>query len=98
LGGPAVLTWIVVAALLSVVLGPVVDLAERRLHLRRAVAILLVFLLFLIALAGIVTVFIRPLATEGPEFIDRLPGYVEDARAGRTQAILRARDAGLGHP
>jgi predicted PurR-regulated permease PerM len=78
-----VLTWIVVAALLSVVLGPVVDLAERRLHLRRAVATLLVFLLFRVALAGIVTVFIRPLATEGPEFIDRLPGYVEDARAGR---------------
>jgi len=78
-----VLTWIVVAALLSVVLGPVVDLAERRLHLRRAVATLLVFLLFLVALAGIVTVFIRPLATEGPEFIDRLPGYVQDAREGR---------------
>ncbi len=35
------------------------------------------------ALAGIVTVFVRPLATEGPEFVDRLPGYVEDARAGR---------------
>jgi predicted PurR-regulated permease PerM len=68
-----VLTWIVVAALLSVVLGPVVDLAEHRLRLRRALATLLVFLLFLIALAGIVTVFIRPLATEGPEFIDRLP-------------------------
>jgi predicted PurR-regulated permease PerM len=78
-----VLTWIVVAALLSVVLGPVVDLAEHRLRLRRALATLLVFLLFLIALAGIVIVFIRPLATEGPEFIDRLPGYVEDARAGR---------------
>src|SRR5918993_5823988 len=78
-----VLTWVVVAALLSVVLGPVVDLAERRLHLRRAVATLLVFLLFLVALAGIVTVFIRPLATEGPQFIDRLPAYVEDARAGR---------------
>jgi predicted PurR-regulated permease PerM len=78
-----VLTWIVVAALLAVVLGPVVDLAERRLRLRRAVATLLVFLLFLVALVGIVTVFIRPLATEGPEFIDRLPGYVEDAREGR---------------
>jgi predicted PurR-regulated permease PerM len=78
-----VLTWIVVAALLAVVLGPVVDLAERRLRLRRALATLLVFLLFLVALAGIVTVFIRPLATEGPQFIDRLPGYVEDARAGR---------------
>ena len=78
-----VLTWIVVAALLAVVLGPVVDLAEHRLHLRRALATLLVFLLFLVALAGIVTVFVRPLATEGPQFIDRLPGYVEDARAGR---------------
>jgi predicted PurR-regulated permease PerM len=42
-----VLTWIVVAALLSVVLGPVVDLAEHRLRLRRALATLLVFLLFL---------------------------------------------------
>src|SRR5829696_4176124 len=78
-----VLTWIVVAALLSVVLGPVVDLAEHRLHLRRALATLLVFLLFLIVLAGIVTVFVRPLVTEGPQFIDRLPGYVQDARAGR---------------
>lgn len=64
MGGPPVLTWIVVAALLSVVLGPVVDLAEHRLHLRRALATLLVFLLFLVALAGIVTVFVRPLATE----------------------------------
>ena len=78
-----VLTWIVVAALLSVVLGPVVDLAEQRLRLRRALATLLVFLVFLIALVGVVTVFVRPLATEGPEFIDRLPGYVEDVRAGR---------------
>jgi predicted PurR-regulated permease PerM len=78
-----VLTWIVVAALLSVVLGPVVDLAEHRLHLRRALATLLVFLLFLSVLAGIVTVFVRPLAVEGPQFIDRLPAYVEDARAGR---------------
>jgi predicted PurR-regulated permease PerM len=78
-----VLSWIVVAALLAVVLGPVVDLAERRLRLRRVLATLLIFLLFLVALAGIVTVFVRPLATEGPQFIDRLPGYVEDARAGR---------------
>jgi predicted PurR-regulated permease PerM len=78
-----VLTWIMVAALLSVVLGPVVDLAEQRLRLRRALATLLVFMVFLIALVGVVTVFIRPLATEGPEFIDRLPGYVEDVRAGR---------------
>jgi predicted PurR-regulated permease PerM len=78
-----VLTWIVVAALLAIILGPLVDLAQRRLHLRRALATLLVFLIALVALAGILTMFIRPLANEGPQFIDRVPGYVEQARTGR---------------
>src|ERR671911_408084 len=78
-----VLTWIVVAALLAIILGPLVDIAERRLHLRRALATLLVFLVALVALAGILTMFIRPLASEGPQFIDRVPSYVEQARAGR---------------
>jgi predicted PurR-regulated permease PerM len=78
-----VLTWIVVAALLAIILGPLVDLAERRLHLRRALATLLVFLIAMVALAGILTLFIRPLANEGPQFIDRVPSYVEQARTGR---------------
>jgi predicted PurR-regulated permease PerM len=78
-----VLTWIVVAALLAVILGPLVDLTQRRLHLRRALATLVVFLVALVALAGILTVFIRPLANEGPQFIDRVPGYVQQARSGR---------------
>jgi predicted PurR-regulated permease PerM len=87
-----VLTWIVVAALLAIILGPLVDIAQRRLHLRRALATLLVFLaalaalaalVALVALAGILTVFIRPLTSEGPQFIDRVPSYVEQARTGR---------------
>jgi predicted PurR-regulated permease PerM len=78
-----ILTWIVVAALLAIILGPVVDLTERRLHLRRALATLLVFLVAIVALAGILTAFIRPLANEGPQFIDRVPGYVQQARTGR---------------
>ena len=78
-----VLTWMVVAALLAIILGPLVDLTQRRLHLRRALATLLVFLVALVALAGILTMFIRPLANEGPQFIDRVPGYVEQARTGR---------------
>jgi predicted PurR-regulated permease PerM len=45
-----ILTWIVVAALLAIILGPLVDIAQRRLHLRRALATLLVLL---VALAGI---------------------------------------------
>src|SRR4029453_19381506 len=78
-----VLTWIVVAALLAIILGPLADITERRLHLRRALATLLVFLGSMLALAGILTMFIRPLASEGPQFIDRVPGYVEQARTGR---------------
>ena len=81
-----VLTWIVVAALLAIILGPLVDLAQRRLHLRRALATLLVFLVALIALAGILTMFIRPLASEGPQFIDRVPSYVEQARTGEARS------------
>src|SRR5919112_168671 len=78
-----VLTWIVVAALLAVILGPLVDITERRLHLRRVLATLLVFVVAIVVLAGILTMFIRPLAKEGPQFIDRVPGYVEQARTGR---------------
>src|SRR5512132_4153774 len=77
-----VLTWIVVAALLSIILGPVTDLVERRLHLRRSLATLLVFLLGLVLLVGVVTVFIRPIAKEGPQFIDKAPAYVAQAQAG----------------
>ena len=61
-----VLTWIVVAALLSIILGPVTDLVERRLHLRRSLATLLVFLLGLMLLVGVVTVFINPSPRKGP--------------------------------
>jgi predicted PurR-regulated permease PerM len=78
-----VLSWIVVAALLAVVLGPVVDIAERRLHLRRALATLLVFLVVVGVFAGILTAFIRPLVVEGGQFADKAPQYVEDARNGR---------------
>ena len=47
-----VLTWIVVAVLLAIILGPLVDLTERRLRLRRVLATLLVFLVAIVALAG----------------------------------------------
>jgi predicted PurR-regulated permease PerM len=78
-----VLSWIVVAALLAIVLGPVVDLTERRLHLRRSLATLLVFVVVAAAFAGLLTVFVRPLITEGGQLADKAPAYIEQARAGR---------------
>jgi predicted PurR-regulated permease PerM len=78
-----VLTWIVVSALLAVILGPVVDVVERRLHVRRSLATLLVFLVVLLAFAGLLAAFIRPLVKEGGQFADRAPAYVDQARSGR---------------
>ena len=78
-----VLTWIVVAALLSIILGPVTDLVERRLHLRRSLATLLVFLLGLMLLVRVVTVFIQPIAKEGPQFIDKAPPMLPRPRPAR---------------
>ena len=60
-----------------------VDLTQRRLRLRRALATLVVFLVALAVLAGILTVFVRPLASEGPQFLERVPGYLQQARSGR---------------
>src|SRR4029453_15072208 len=78
-----VLSWIVVAVLLAIVLGPAVDLAQRRLPLRRSLATLLVFVVLLVALAGMITAFVRPLVIEGGRFADQAPEYVDQARTGR---------------
>ena len=77
------LTWIVVAALFSVILGPVTDLVERRLDLRRSLATLLVFLFGFLLLTGAVTVLVRPIARQSPQFVDRAPAYVAQAEAGK---------------
>ena len=78
-----VLTWIVVAALLAIILGPLVDITERRLRPAPGAGHPAGVLIAMVALAGILTMFIRPLASEGPQFIDRVPGHVEQARTGR---------------
>jgi predicted PurR-regulated permease PerM len=72
-----------VSAFLAVVLGPAVDVVERRLHLARTLATLLVFLLGALLLAGLLTLLIRPLAREGGDFVSRVPEFVEQARTGR---------------
>jgi predicted PurR-regulated permease PerM len=78
-----VLGWIAVSAFLAVVLGPAVDVVERRLHLARTLATLLVFLLGALLLAGLLTLMVRPLTREGSDFASKVPALVEQARSGR---------------
>ncbi len=78
-----VLVWLVVAAFLAIVLNPAVDFLEHRARMRRPLATLVVFVLGLLILGGLITLFVRPLIIEGQQLADDLPTYVEDAREGR---------------
>jgi predicted PurR-regulated permease PerM len=98
-----VLTWILIAAFFAVAIYPAVGLVQRRVlgGRRRALATLLVFLLFVLVLAGIIAAFAVPTAQEGTKFAGQLPGLINEARAGhgpvgellvRTHALEWAQD------
>jgi predicted PurR-regulated permease PerM len=80
-----VLTWIVIAAFFAVALYPVVGWIQRRMlgDRFRSLATLLVFLLVFLAVAGLVALFVVPLAREGTRFAGQLPDLIDQARAGR---------------
>ena len=78
-----VLTWLVVASFLAVVLTQPVAWAQRRLHMRRALAVVLVLGVVFGALAGATYLLVEPLVGEAEEFVDNFPQYVDDAEAGR---------------
>jgi len=77
-----VITWILIALFLSLALNPAVEFFERR-GLKRVVASLVVFLLALVAFAGLGALLIPPLIDQVEEFADAVPGFVEDLTAGR---------------
>jgi predicted PurR-regulated permease PerM len=78
-----VLVWLVIAAFFAVALDPLVNLVQRRLRAKRWLATLLVFLLALIILVGLATLFVVPLVQQGSQLIDKAPGYLDDARNGK---------------
>jgi predicted PurR-regulated permease PerM len=79
-----ILTWIVIAAFLAVALHPVVTWLEQRVRwVKRWLATLVVFLVALVVIGGLATMFVVPLAREGAQFADNLPRYLADIRAGR---------------
>lgn len=78
------LVWLVVALLFTVALYPVVGWVQRHLtRTHRLLATLLVFLVVLILIAGLVTLFVIPLTREGVIFVQQLPHLIDEAKAGR---------------
>jgi predicted PurR-regulated permease PerM len=79
-----ILVWLVVAAFFTIALYPLVGWVERKVTFsRRLPATLLVFLLVLIVIAGLITLFVVPLAREGASFATQLPQLLNDAQTGR---------------
>ena len=79
-----VLVWLVVALFFTVALYPVTAWVERKIARgHRTVATILVFLVLVLVLAGLVTAFAVPLATQGASFATQLPQLITDARSGR---------------
>ena len=77
-----VLVWFVIALFFAVVLNPAVDLLHHRARMKRGLATFLVFIVGLALFAGLMTLFIAPLVTQGQQLAEDLPAYVEEARSG----------------
>ncbi|MGH3029741.1 MAG: AI-2E family transporter [Gaiellaceae bacterium] len=77
-----VITWILIALFLALALNPAVELFERH-GLRRSLASAVVFLLALGAFAGLASLLLPPLVEQVTDFIDAVPGFVDDITAGR---------------
>ena len=78
-----ILVWMAVALFFAVILSPPVDFLVRRLRFKRALAILLVFLIGLAAFGAMMYAFIRPLVDQAQEVNEKFPTYLADAESGR---------------
>jgi predicted PurR-regulated permease PerM len=72
-----VLTWVAIAAFLAVAINPLVALLQKRLRLRRAAAILMVYVIGVGLVAGAALVFVPPLIEAGQELAEQVPEYVD---------------------
>jgi predicted PurR-regulated permease PerM len=78
------LVWLVVAAFFTVALAPLTSWVQRHLpRQNRTVATLLVFLVVIILIAGLLTLFVVPLAQQGVTFAAQFPQLLEDAKTGQ---------------
>lgn len=78
-----VLTWILIALFLALALDPFVTFLMRRGVHRRGLAIAITYVLLFIGVGGLGMTFVPTLVDEVNDFIDAVPGFVEDLTEGR---------------
>ena len=72
-----IVTWVVIAMFLAVALNPLVDAFQRKLRMRRVLAISVTFLLGTALAAGILLLLVPPLIDAGQQLADDAPGYID---------------------
>jgi predicted PurR-regulated permease PerM len=78
-----ILIWIFVAIFLATALNPAVDGLQRRGVARRGLAVAIVFVGAIVAIAALGATIIPTIVAQVNDFVDAVPGYVEDLTAGR---------------
>ena len=87
-----VITWILIALFLALALNPVVEFFIRHGIRRRVLAIGVTYLLLLGAIAALGGTFVPILVDEVNDFVDAVPGYVDDLTEGRGRLGFLERD------
>jgi predicted PurR-regulated permease PerM len=78
-----VIVWLVVSLFLATALWPLVDVTQRRGRMPRSMAVLAVFILGGLLLAAVIALLVTPIVTQGKDFADQLPTYVDQAKQGK---------------
>src|SRR5918994_825521 len=78
-----ILIWIFVAIFFALELNPAVEGLQQRGVARRGLAVAIVFIGTIVAIAALGATIIPTIVAQVNEFIDAVPGYVEDLTAGR---------------
>ena len=78
-----ILIWIFVAIFLATALNPAVDALQRRGVAKRGLAVAIVFVGAIVAIVAIGATIIPTIVGQVNDFVDAVPGYVEDLTAGR---------------
>ena len=87
-----VLIWTLIALFLALALNPAVDWLQAHGVERRGAAVAIVYVTTLLVIAAVASVFVPTLVREVNEFVEAVPGYVEDLTAGRGRLGFLERD------
>ena len=87
----AIFMLVGVSAFFAVVLNPLVEAVARRLHLRRSLAVLTVYVVGLLAGLLVASVFVAPLYTNARRFARETPGIVGNAQSDSGPVASAAR-------